>query len=96
VGEPARAEGDFAGTDLKLVVAHLDDVFSLEDVPQLVLVLMNMEWGVKGIDLFNDGERPSGRIGGSSDDKFGIAELDAFSAICFDFVAVSLSHRAQM
>jgi hypothetical protein len=36
---------------------------------------MNVEWSVKGMDLFDDGERPAGRIGGSSDDKFGTAEF---------------------
>jgi hypothetical protein len=70
---PARAESDFAGTDLELVVAHLDDVFSLEHVPQLVLVPMYVDWRIKGIDLFDQGERSASGIGGSSDDELGIA-----------------------
>jgi hypothetical protein len=36
---------DVSGTNRKLFITYLDDVLSLEDVPELVLILMN----VKGV-----------------------------------------------
>jgi hypothetical protein len=81
---------------MKLVVADLDYVLAFEHVPQLVFVLMDVEWSIEGISLFEHRERSASGIGSGSDHEVSVAESEALSAICFDFVTASLSHRGQL
>jgi hypothetical protein len=61
VRNAARSERNLAGTDMELIVAHLDYVLPFEHVPQFVFVLMNVKRRVERVDFFNDGERSAGR-----------------------------------
>jgi hypothetical protein len=87
VRNAARSERNLAGTDMELIVAHLDYVLTFEHVPQFVFVLMNVKRRVERIDFFNDGERSAGRICGGPDYELGIAESEAFTATCIKFEA---------
>ena len=79
---------------MELLIAKLNNVFAFEYVPQFVLVLMNVKRRVERLDFFDDGERSASRIRGRPDDELCIAELEAFTAICINFEAASLFHRA--
>jgi hypothetical protein len=94
VRNAARSERNLAGTDMELIVAHLDYVLPFEHVPQFVFVLMNVKRRVERVDFFNDGERSAGRIRGGPDYELGIAESEAFTPTRIEFEARNPCHVA--
>lgn len=69
---------------VKLIVAHLDYVLPFEHVPQLVLVLMDVERRVEWVDLLDDGKQAASRVGGGLDDELCTAESEALTAVSVD------------
>ena len=87
-----RSEGHLAGTDVKLVIANLNDMLAFEHVPEFVLILVNVKRRVEGVYLLNNPKNSSGRIGRRPDDELCSAERDAFTGIRVDFEAASGIH----
>jgi hypothetical protein len=88
----SRTEGHLTRTDIKLILANLNNVLAFEHEPELVFVRVNVKGRVERVDFFDDSKRSVSRIGRGPDDELCTAESEAFTALCTTFEAANLFH----